>query len=373
MNTILKLLTITLALPLWGVYLLSFLSPRNNKVVVFGTHTDSLAGNIKSLLIQPHTDGLQKILISNSSNIEKEAIKLGITHYNTWSLKGILQSLCAQYYVYSNYPSDINFWLSGGAKYINVWHGTPIKKIERDIETGHYSLRNKYQLLFKILAPFLLVKPNVLLVSSPYEEQCFSTAFQLAPNNCFRAFPPRLNELKRIKQHHPIRRLLYAPTWRDDHAFQINNEIDFKSLNQWLQKHELQLEIKLHPSDKQVINSREYTHISIADQNTDIYSRLKTADILITDYSSMAFEAMYINMPVILFCPDIEAYKTNSREFYIDPSIDLGLTTTYSQAQLKEAICELKQNSELCGSPLRQNFQPYQYTENLLQQLMDAV
>ena len=41
------------------------------------------------------------------------------------------------------------------------------------------------------------------------------------------------------------------------------------------------------------------------------------ADILITDYSSVAYEFLLTDRPVVLYAPDLERY-TSSREFWCD-------------------------------------------------------
>ena len=79
----------------------------------------------------------QKIFISDNKVLVDEIVGQGYQAYTKLSPKGIWYSLRSGAYIYSGFPSDINFWLSSGAKYINVWHGTPIKKIERDVTTGN--------------------------------------------------------------------------------------------------------------------------------------------------------------------------------------------------------------------------------------------
>ncbi len=46
---------------------------------------------------------------------------------------------------------------------------------------------------------------------------------------------------------------------------------------------------------------------------------LPVADLLITDYSSVAYDAMLMGIPVLFFCPDIEMYRRD-RGFYLDPA-----------------------------------------------------
>lgn len=67
--------------------------------------------------------------------------------------------------------------------------------------------------------------------------------------------------------------------------------------------------IKLHP----------HTQVHLAGSNCEILTEelLPAADVLITDYSSILFDAMVYKLPIVLFVPDLEEYVDN-RGFYLD-------------------------------------------------------
>ena len=44
---------------------------------------------------------------------------------------------------------------------------------------------------------------------------------------------------------------------------------------------------------------------------------LAVADVLVTDYSSILFDAMACRLPIVLYAPDMEEYK-DSRGFYLE-------------------------------------------------------
>lgn len=46
----------------------------------------------------------------------------------------MVSALRAGVYVFDYRTFDINYPLSGGALRVNLWHGFPLKRIERDIE-----------------------------------------------------------------------------------------------------------------------------------------------------------------------------------------------------------------------------------------------
>ncbi len=316
--------------------------PRDRQLFAFGTHTNAFAGNIKALLLQEDPPRYKKIFIGKSKKIVQTAQNLNIEAYWKYSPKGIWYSLRAGNYLYSSYPSDINYWLSSRANYINVWHGTPLKKIERDVDTGQYALRNRYIWLFQIVTPYLFAKPDILLVASPYEKECFRSAFNVEDELFLELFPPRLQDMKSTSSqidNHTKQKILYAPTWRDDHSFHIEEHLEIEKLDTFLGENSLMLYCKPHPSDRSGYDAiRNSKHMFLASKEDDIYLLLAQCDLLLTDYSSMVFEALYLDKKALLFCPDYEAYLSNSRTFYLDPCKDLCIETAIDTDTLIIAI-----------------------------------
>lgn len=359
-------ITIIFIIPLWLIFILTRFIKRDESIVVFGIHTKSFSGNVKALLLDKEKGNYTSILISSDKSVIEQANNLGIRSAHKLSYKGIYYSLKAATYIYSGFPSDINFWLSNGAKYINVWHGTPFKKIERDVETGRYSLRNKYKKLYGIFAPQYLTKPDIILASSLYEEECFKSAFSFPTEKMFRSFPPRLKGI-RCRENKKLT-VLYAPTWRDDQSYSITQLLDLSQLNRLLIEKNIIFNIKLHPSDKSNIDIKEDSNICFIDKNADIYEYLSNAELVISDYSSMIFEALYLNKEVHLYCPDYKNYLKNSRELYLKPSEDLPVSITYMQSDFFKWLSNW--DSKKNNIQMAERFYPYPFVENLLPKLI---
>lgn len=309
----------------WGLYILSGMIKRDQEKIVFGTHTGTLSGNVKALYLDPsYQPNKQKIFIYSNSRIKESLDNLlgENIYYSLYSLKGIYHSLTAGTFIYSSYVSDISFWLSKNAILFNVWHGTPLKKIERDVTTGFYSIRNKYEYIFKYIYPHLFVRPTYLLVCSEYEKSCFRTAFDVLDDVFIEAFPPRLEMIKEKYQKIEEKKcVLYTPTWRDDASFCFEKNCDVEKLNTVMKNLGLTFFIKAHPSDRTVHLSKPLSNVKLADRGEDFYQLLNDAFVVVTDYSSTMFDCLYCNIPVVLFCPDMKNYLTHSREFYIDISV----------------------------------------------------
>lgn len=333
----------------WIAYGVSGVVKRDPNKIVFGTHTGTFSGNIKAVYLDPEYQSTKrKIFIYRNEKIKESLAKLPgqYEYYSLYSIQGIRHSLTAGIFVYSSYASDISFWLSKGAKLFNVWHGTPLKKIERDVTTGFYSIRNKYENIFKYIYPHLFIRPNELLVCSEYEKRCFRTAFDVTDDVFVEAFPPRLEVLK--ENYHIVTEkpfVLYTPTWRDDASFCFEKSCDVEKLNAMMNNLGLTFLIKAHPSDKTVHLSQQFSNVRLADKTEDFYGLVSQARIAVTDYSSTMFDCLYCNIPTVLYCPDMDNYLTNSREFYIDIA-ELPFNLYKSGNEFIQALSKLESISD---------------------------
>lgn len=94
--------------------------------------------------------------------------------------------------------------------------------------------------------------------------------------------------------------------------------------------------IKLHPHTQAHI---EGTNCSISSEEL-----LPVADVVITDYSSILFDAMIYKHPLILFVPDLDEYLDN-RGFYLDYNTLPGL-----RAQNLEQLLQILTDEDLLRS-----------------------
>ncbi len=132
----------------WGqllllpVYWLSFFMPRDKKIWLFGsTFGRRFADNPKYLYlyVSQHKEelGVRPVWLSQNKEIVEllRRADAGRGLYEVYayhSPKGIWMALRGKVYLFDNYAKDINFWQSGGAVKINLWHGIPLKKIQAD-------------------------------------------------------------------------------------------------------------------------------------------------------------------------------------------------------------------------------------------------
>lgn len=79
---------------------------------------------------------------------------------------------------------DINLWTSGNTIKINLWHGIPLKHIEFMAKTGSSaSIYNEKNILSRIFALYIFIKPDFLVSSSPAVSNYYKKAFRLTDKN----------------------------------------------------------------------------------------------------------------------------------------------------------------------------------------------
>lgn len=322
------------------VYGLSFLVPRSKKLWVFGsTFGNRFADNPKYFYLyinQYQKENIKPIWISKN----KEVVQLLQTNqyqsYYQYSLKGIWYSLRAKIYIFDNYSQDINFALSGGATKINLWHGIPLKKIQKD--NVFDKVRNpdtKWEKVKYSLRRMSDEKPShYVLTTSENLKPIFSSAFRtnkvltcgyprndiLISNNILNLLTYEEEILYQLLQKEKKKIALYMPTFRnsEDKLFDI---IDFKQFHTFLKEREILFCIKVHPKSKlknKLQKIMKYENILILNGDFDPYPFLKRADILVTDYSSIYFDFLLMDKPIIFFDYDRDEYLKNSREMYFD-------------------------------------------------------
>ena len=59
------------------------------------------------------------------------------------------------------------------------------------------------------------------------------------------------------------------------------------------------------------------------------------SSVIVTDYSSVVFDACLLDVAFVFYCPDMESYD---RDFYINPETDLPGKVTQESTQLISAM-----------------------------------
>jgi len=356
--------------------------PRKTNLWVFGA-SGGFRDNPKYFFYEVAENHPEIIPVWISSNkIDCNILKSQGMHVFYWkSLKGLFYSLRAKVYIVDHTTSDINRFLCGGAYYVNLWHGSSVKRVRwqnTDFFVKTFKLRDESEMRtsfwFKMRNYIALFsKPDLCITPSTIQlKEFFAPMMDIPEDSCVVAVFPRSRlmiegkeaSLRFIKKHEAretmdfVERIqsyrktyIYMPTWRDDGRDFIEQAgIDWQKLNDVMMETHSLFILKLHPYTLLDLDGlSQYSNICLYPNNSDVYTVLPFIDCLITDYSSIYTDFLMMNKEVILFIFDYKNYvrKSNWTEDY--DKYYLG-KRTYNFDQLMKTI----ENREDCHIPKEQ-------------------
>jgi len=197
-----------------------------------------------------------------------------------------------------------------------------------------------------------------VIVSSKYIEKNYAEAFRLPIDKIHDIGIPRTDiffdeqyKLKKrelfLKKYPELKGkkiILFAPTFRGDGiktAHYDYSKISFSKIKEKLGE-EYAVIIKMHPFIKNMpseeIDNNFFINLS---EEREINDLLFITDVLVTDYSSVIFEASLMGICVVFFVPDYEEY-IEKRDFYYPFDEYTYGRVTRNDEELIDAIKEQK-------------------------------
>lgn len=214
-----------------------------------------------------------------------------------------------------------------GQRYINTWHGTPMKTLGKRIGTGVLEHANVARNFLNV-TDFLL--PNDFVAGKLWEDYDLSG---LTSSTMKTIGSPRLDKLVRgddqlrarvrrllgINSDDGRRVVLYAPTWRGSASDKgMNAEIVKDALETLSSIEDTLVLFRAHHLAESALKLNGLSGVIVPDA-IDTYDLLQVVDVLVSDYSSLLIDFLVTERPIVCFVPDLEDYK-NERGLYIEPS-----------------------------------------------------
>jgi CDP-glycerol glycerophosphotransferase (TagB/SpsB family) len=86
---------------------------------------------------------------------------------------------------------------------------------------------------------------------------------------------------------------------------------------------------KAHPNFAKIApRNRTWSNIRVLAGSEDLYQVLPACDVLITDYSSVAFDFLVLDRPVVYFVPDHERYLRHRNVYFSFDEMAVGPVIT---------------------------------------------
>jgi CDP-glycerol glycerophosphotransferase len=306
---------------------------------------------------------------SSALVLHKELVKRsGINcSYYSYANRGLIERVKFLYHLITSKVIVVThspFKLKRGQICIQLWHGMPIKGVGLK-DAGE--VKDRSEIIQRA------GKADYYVSSSNLYSSVMTSSFGINKSKFVYTSFPRLDILRgssvRGKNflnsifHSSDNIFAYMPTYRSLDAVRagkqkssewLENIIDeLKVLNTWLLKNESYIVIKLHPYDEALISAEIFDGIpnvslvtlnDLQNNQIDFYSILSCCSCLITDFSSVIFDYLVLDRPIIRFSNDNKTYIEN-RSLNFKNS-DLGWCHSASSAmEVVDCLEEIKLNN----------------------------
>jgi CDP-glycerol glycerophosphotransferase (TagB/SpsB family) len=376
----------------WGILLaiIAFFVkfvPKNNCLWVFG-NAHGFIDNPQYLFeyVNYSSADIHCIWLARDTHTRDKVRKAGYSSETIKSLRGIYFAFRARVGVVANGASDINRAVGPSIFLVNLWHGTPIKKILMDCEAEkiHVPIIGKP---ISWLSTFIYKKSlscvDLLPTPSEHFSKIMANAFRIpierAPVTGYARTDVILD--KKQNQNHLYDNIIniindpnikniifYAPTWRRPGVKLIDLLPQYKPTiwSNIYETYKAQLFVKYHPftSDKDI---KVYNDIliksgaTIVPSTIDVNRLLPFVSILISDYSSIVFDFALLNKPIYIIksmsdvLHNIDGYYEN-----IDDHINDSIVSGFNELQ---DIIPITINNGLLPTLATQRFASKHYTQ----------
>jgi len=331
-------------------YFTRFKKVKKNRILFLSERRNDLKGNFEFVYeILKDNKELDLIQFLNDKKIKDLGLFEMIKFVNLISSSNII--LLDDFY-----PNIHNFKLKDETKLIQLWHAVGAFKTFGLSRVGKKGGVNQDSLNHR--------NYDYAITSSDEVKRFYSEGFAISDEKVITTGIPRtdifFNEghkkdvINKIYKKYPVLKdkkiILFAPTFRgegkDDAYYPMEefNLVDFfDSLSEdnenLFNLNNSILLIKHHPFVKEKVKIPEKYKNNVLDlsQYSEINNLLFITDLLITDYSSVIFEASLLNIPMLFYSYDLKEYLLD-RGFYYDYNVFIPGKITSSLEEVVVAI-----------------------------------
>ena len=253
-----------------------------------------------------------------------------------------MRYLASAKYLINNSTFPNYYIRKDGQFYLNTWHGTPIKFMGKDIRNDFMSHKN---VIKNFLHTTHMIHPNkytedILLGTHDIADIYSGCSIEIGyPRqdlmlNISKEDKNNIYETLEIDSSQKI--VLYAPTWRGtfgeadfDTTKLVADIIKLKEIEN------IQILFRGHYAAEKAFKTLDIP-VTVVPDSIDTNSLLSVVDILITDYSSIAFDFLALERPIIYYVYDQKEYE-EERGLYF-PINELGGEICVDNSELKSSL-----------------------------------
>jgi len=279
-------------------------------------------------VLQRKNSSIRPIWLTSNKDVEKLLRKQNKECYLFYSGKGVYYSLIAGIAVVSSSWIELpltTFIFNKRIKLVQLWHGTPLKKL--DLKKNNFAKKIFFKAFrlylgreYDIIASATSKNTKIYQEKNIFNAKKRSIAIVGQPRNDALFNKPDMALLSKLVGKKTISNLIvFLPTFRNypTDFFGAKLKFNYKKVNSFLERNKCVLLVKFH--DVEILRREKFSqnkNIIIANKLQDPYVILSRADILITDYSSIYFDYLLLDKPIIFFTFDLQKYEKNNGFYY---------------------------------------------------------
>ncbi len=291
-----------------------------------------LAGNIFYLLKElSNSEYLKFQCYLNVISTSKDRIQRMLEKYHIKNVTLLdmnsnkyLEMLATAKYIVNDTSFPTWFYKRPEQVYLNTWHGTPLKHMGYEVENRAFAIGNiqkNFQIADYLLYPNDYMKEKMThayYLENTYQGTILCEGY---PRNATFYQKNRAEIIRKELELTKKQVIVYMPTWRGTLTESNNTDqveacaCNFAMLDKLLSEDQI-FYVKFHVFLQECFDFSEYKHIKPFPEGYETYDFLNSADVLVTDYSSVFFDFANTRKKIILFTYDRKDYL-DERGLYI--------------------------------------------------------
>lgn len=296
---------------------------------------DFVGTNNKMLFIETFKNNIDTLILTDN--------KKQIEEFNNNGLKALFLGTIFSFYklarakIIIQDQGNSNFlvkYLSSKQKKIQLWHGIPLKRMNKLVDVIYdYHVSTSDFVNETSLSSVIQAKKHL--------------DFGYPRNDLLQKEHENLDllfvDLKVYNLAKDNKVVVYMPTHRESTPSFENNRpeslpLNLEKLNDFIKKQNVFFILKLHPFVSKLYENKDFSNIIFYESQSDIYPILKYTDILITDYSSVYFDFLFLDKPIVFFDYDYEEYSSNMNGFVYEYEKNAPGEKVKTQDELEKCI-----------------------------------
>ncbi|WP_276278974.1 CDP-glycerol glycerophosphotransferase family protein [Halorussus caseinilyticus] len=303
---------------------------RDETLWVFGAQGGAtFADNAKYLYLHVAAErpDIRPVWLSKNAEVVTRLQDAGFEAYHCYSLRGLLLTLRAGVVFLTQGHRDLAMPATAGAFTVLLWHGVPLKHVSWDagfrdlpapVRRAHADMAEEFDLLTvpgegvadTFASGLRIDRERMAVVGYPRNDALFGAV----PGEEVGADAAALDRIGDLADDQSL--VFYLPTFREWTDESVADRLDLETLDAFLAERDATLVFKTHPRDHLEL-PEGLSQVVQLPESTDIYPFLRHADALVTDYSSVYFDYLLLDRPVVFYPYDFEEYRAR-RGFYFD-------------------------------------------------------